>query len=130
MTDVDELTRLIISAAIAVHMEMGPGLLESIYELCLVRELKLRGFTVERQVRIALKYKGQALEKNLVLDLVVNGRIVIEVKAVEENHPLHKAQLITYLRLTGLTHGLVLNFGMQTLKEGIQRAVNTLVKPA
>ena len=124
--DSSSLTGAVISAAIAVHTELGPGLLESIYEVCLVRELTLRGFRVKQQVRIPISYKGHYLDKYLILDLVVEEQVIVEVKSAEQNHPLHKAQLISYLRLSGMKEGLVLNFGLTTLREGIQRAVHQL----
>jgi len=118
---------LIKDSAIEVHRVLGgPGLLESVYEEALFRELQSRGIPVVRQVRLPVKYKGVALQTSLRLDLLVGNKVVIEVKATENNHSLHKAQVFTYLRLSGLRLGLVLNFGQERLIDGFSRVVNGL----
>lgn len=124
MSTVDKLTGAIIAAAIEVHKQLGPGLLESVYETCLIHELKLRGLNVASQVGIPIVYKGAHLNGRLVLDLLIEDQIIVEIKAVDNNHDIHAAQLLTYLRLSGHRFGLVLNFGKATLTEGIQRIVN------
>ncbi len=114
----------VIGAAIEVHRLLGPGLLESAYELALERELVLRGFAVERQKPVSLEYKGVALGDGFRLDLLVDGRLLVEVKAVESLLPIHEAQLLTYLRLTDRRFGLLMNFNEKSLKEGVRRVVN------
>lgn len=118
-----ELTEKIIGAAIEVHNYWGPGLLESIYEKSLAHELSLRGVSVERQVRLDLKYKDLILDDEFVLDLVVDGKVVVELKVVKELAPIHEAQLITYLKLTGCKVELLINFNVLKLKDGIRRIV-------
>jgi GxxExxY protein len=119
----------IIGAAIEVHRHVGAGMLESIYETCLCRELSLRGIAYERQRPLQVVYKGEVLDATYRLDLVVEGCVVVEVKAVEEVLPVHKAQLLTYLRLTGLRLGLLLNFKVPVLTRGISRVVLGLEEP-
>ena len=118
-----DLTEKIIGAAIEVHNYWGPGLLESIYEKSLAHELALRGVSVERQVRLDLKYKDMVLDDEFVLDLVVDGKVVVELKVVKELAPIHEAQLITYMKLTGCKVGLLINFNVLMLKDGIRRIV-------
>ena len=123
----NELSNVIIGAAIEVHKELGgPGLLEDVYEEALCRELELRGLEVQRQVGVAIEYKGMLLRKRLVLDLMVNGAVIVEVKSVEEYHDIFQAQLLTYLRLTKKKLGLVINFGESHVKDGIHRVANNL----
>ena len=124
MKTVEDLTYLIIQAAIEVHTQLGPGLLEKIYEKCLFIELELRGLTIQRQVRLPVSYKGHTIGGDLRIDLLVDNRIVIEVKAASENHPLHKAQALTYLKLSGHRHGLVINFGLLKLVDGVRSVIN------
>jgi len=113
----------VIGAAIEVHRHLGPGLLESGYEACLCRELELRQISFEQQKPLPLKYKGQSVDCGYRLDLVVEGLVVVEVKAVDALLPIHEAQLLTYLRLTGLRLGLLLNFNVPILAQGIRRIV-------
>ena len=121
----NELSGIIIGAAIEVHRELGgPGLLEDVYEEALCHELQLRGLKVERQVGVAIEYKGKLLRKRLVIDLLVNNEIIIEVKSVEAYHDIFQAQLLTYLRLTKRHLGLVINFGEWYVKDGVHRVVN------
>jgi GxxExxY protein len=121
-----ELSSRIIGAAIEVHRELGPGLLEGVYERCLVIVLLEKGLHVEQQVAVPIRFRGKDLGANLRLDLIVDGRIVIEVKAIEAIHDSHKAQTLTYLKMTGCKLGLVINFGQRLLKEGVERVVNGL----
>jgi len=108
-----------------VHRELGgPGLLEEVYEEALCHELQLMGLEVQRQVGVAIEYKGKLLRKRLVLDLLVNGEIIVEVKSVEVYHDIFQAQLLTYLRLTKKHLGLVINFGEKYVKDGVHRVVN------
>ena len=114
----------IISAAIEVHKSLGPGLLESAYEECLCRELDLRGITYERQKDLPIEYKGVKLDCGYRLDIVVAGKLVLEIKACDSLLPIHEAQLLTYLKLTGIKIGLLINFNVPILKKGIRRIAN------
>ncbi len=121
------ISRQVIGAAIEVHRELGgPGLLEDIYEQALARELTLRNLPVVRQLPVPVLYKGLEIKKPLVLDLLVSDKLVVEVKAVEKLNPIFHTQLLTYLRLTGLRLGLIINFGNNFVKDGIHRVVNGL----
>ena len=119
----DELTRKIIGAAIEVHRVLGPGLLESIYEDCLCHELTLQGISFERQKPVDVNYKGMEIESGYKMDLIVDGKVVVELKAVQEIHPLFEAQLLTYMKLTGCKVGLLINFNVPVLKDGVKRMV-------
>ncbi len=120
---VNEITEIIIGAAIEVHKALGPGLLESAYEECLCRELALRQTSFERQKSLPLEYKGVQLDCGYRLDLLVADMVVVEVKAVETLLPIHEAQLLTYMRLGGWKAGLLINFNVPVLKRGIKRMV-------
>jgi GxxExxY protein len=124
--DLDEVTGVIIDASIKLHQALGPGLLESVYEVILSRDLERRGLRVERQKLIRFEYDGLVFEDGLRLDILVDGIVVVELKSVESLAPVHKKQLLTYLRLMNLPVGLLLNFGAPTLKEGLHRVVNNL----
>ncbi|MGO9863829.1 MAG: GxxExxY protein [Terriglobales bacterium] len=120
----EELTEKIIGAAIEVHRALGPGLLESAYEECLCRELNLCGLAFQRQVPLPVEYKGVKLDCGYRLDLVVQDAVVLELKCVEHVLPVHEAQLLTYLKLTGKRVGIIINFNVSTLvKGGIVRKV-------
>jgi GxxExxY protein len=120
----DELTKRVIGACIEIHRSLGPGLLESAYEECLCHELSLAGISYERQKPLPVHYKGVNLDCGYRLDLVVGHKLVVELKAVESLLPVHEAQLLTYLKLSGLTLGLLINFNVPVLKSGIKRIVN------
>ena len=122
--DDKELSGEVIGAAIEVHRVLGPGLLESAYELALERELVSRRRAVERQKPIALEYKGCALGDGFRLDLLVDDRLLVEIKAVDALLPIHEAQLLTYLRLAEKRFGLLINFNEKTLKGGVRRVAN------
>jgi GxxExxY protein len=122
-SDGDPLTQKIIAGAIEVHRHLGPGLLESAYEECLCWELKEARLRVERQVPLPVTYKQVRLDLGYRLDLVVERQVVVELKTVERLLPIHEAQLLTYLKLTRLRTGLLLNFNSTVLKEGIKRMV-------
>jgi GxxExxY protein len=125
--DENALSKIIADAAIEVHRELGgPGLLESIYEEALAEELSLRGLVVERQQFVPIHYKGKLLANPLRLDRRINKLVIVEAKAVVDYNPIFDTQLLTYLRLTGLKLGLVINFGERLVKDGIHRAVNHL----
>ncbi len=118
---IDEVARQVVDAAYTVHHELGPGLLESIYEACLARELELRGIPVERQASIPVVYKGVRLPSSLRIDLLVGGCVVVEVKAVDALVGVHTAQILTYLKLSGLRVGFLVNFNVGVIKDGIRR---------
>ena len=124
--DINQLSSKIIGAAIEVHKALGPGLLESAYEKCLCHELKLRGLSFESQKPVPLVFKGEKLDCGYQLDIVVENTIILELKSCEQIEPIHKAQLLTYLKLTGLKLGLLLNFNMPAMRDGIVRLVNNL----
>lgn len=119
----DPLTESVIGAAIEVHRTLGPGLLESVYECCLARELCARGVAVSTQVEVPITYKGTDLGLGYRLDLLVERTVIVEVKAVEKVHPLVEAQVLTYLKLTGLRTALVINFNVALLRDGVRRLV-------
>ncbi|MGH9312097.1 MAG: GxxExxY protein [Vicinamibacterales bacterium] len=121
----NRLTAIIIEAAMAVHRALGPGLLESAYITCLIFELRRRGLKVEEQRPVPLNYCGVKLDCGYRLDLVVEGLVIVEVKALERFAPIHTAQMLTYLRLTNCPVGLLLNFNAPILKEGLKRVLNT-----
>jgi GxxExxY protein len=118
-----QLTHEIIGAAIAVHKELGPGLLEAVYEECLCHELQLRGVQLDRQKPIPVVYKGSKLDCGYRADIVVCGRVIVEVKAIAAIAPIHDAVMLTYLRLSGCKIGLLINFHSPVLKDGIRRYV-------
>lgn len=122
--ELDEISGQVIGAAIAVHRELGPGLLESAYEACLVHELRQRGVQIEQQIPQPVFYKGLQLECGYRLDLLVENRVIVELKAVETLLPIHEAQLLTYLKLRQLRLGLLINFNVPILKHGIKRLLN------
>jgi GxxExxY protein len=119
----EALTEKIIGAAIEVHRELGPGLLESAYEAALAHELYLREIRFERQKEMPVRYKGFLIEVGYRLDLLVENQVVVELKAVTEMHPIFEAQLITYLRLSGHRVGLIVNFNVPHLKDGLIRRI-------
>ena len=124
--DLNEMTERIIGAAIEVHRHLGPGLLESAYQKCLCHEMSLLGIPFECERTLPVEYKGVQLDWGYRIDLLVIGRIVIEVKAVEKLDKIHEAQLLTYLRLGGWNIGLLINFNVTVLKDGIKRRVLNL----
>ena len=126
-TDVarDPLTQLVIGAAIEVHRHLGPGLLESAYEECLAWELRQRGVPTRRQVPLGLTYKGVRLDQAYRIDLVVDERLIVEVKTVDRLIPVHSAQVLTYLRLAGIQVGLLLNFRTAALRDGVRRIASS-----
>ena len=121
---IDDITEAIIGAAIEVHRELGPGLLESTYEACLGYELARRGHRALRQVRLPIRYKGVELDEGYRIDLLVEDQVIVEVKAVEALNAVHKAQVLSYLKLSGRSVGLLLNFNEVTLRQGLERLVN------
>jgi iron complex transport system substrate-binding protein len=130
MPELDEITGAIVDSAIKIHTNLGPGLLESVYEAILAAALEKRGFQVERQKAISFEYDGILFEEGFRADLLVAQRVVVELKSVEHLAPVHSKQLLTYLRLMHLPVGLLINFGAATLKEGLHRIVNQLPSAA
>jgi GxxExxY protein len=124
--DLNEISGQIVDAAMRVHSVLGPGLLESAYEACLKHELVKRGLRVEQQVVLPVQYDGIAIDLGYRLDLLVAGEIVVELKAVEKVTPLHEAQLLSYLKLSGKKVGLLINFNVVHRKTGIKRMINSV----
>lgn len=122
----NEIGTMIVEAAIAVHRELGPGLLESVYEIALVHVLRELGLNVERQIPIPIKFRGVEFDEGFRADVLVEGKVIVELKSVERTSPAHKKQIQTYLRLTGFKLGYLLNFGEELMKNGITRCVNGL----
>jgi GxxExxY protein len=122
--ELNQLSEQVIAAAIAVHKELGPGLLESTYEACLAHELLSRGIEVERQKSVPVIYRGIQIDCGYRLDLLVNRTVIVELKAVERIDNIHEAQILSYLRLSGFKLGLLINFNVRFLKDGIRRFIN------
>jgi GxxExxY protein len=118
---VDRIATQIVDACFHLHSRLGPGLLESVYETCLTHELTKRGLRVERQVPIPIIYDDLRIEAGFKIDLLVEGSIILEIKAATEDHPVFKAQLLTYMKLTGIRLGFLINFNKKLIKDGIQR---------
>ena len=119
--EINKITETIIGAAIEVHRHLGPGLLESAYQVCLAREMALRGLAFEQEVQLPLDYKGVKLDCGYRLDFLVEQSVVVELKTVEALQPVHEAQLLTYLKLSGCKIGLLINFNVPVLKNGLKR---------
>ena len=124
MKKINDITEKIIGAAIAVHRELGPGLLESAYEACLAYEIARQGFAVERQKELPVKYRNVKLDCGYRIDLLVERKVIIEIKAIDKLAPIHTAQLLSYLKLSGCRVGLLINFNVKVLKDGIRRLIN------
>ena len=116
-----ELTEAVIGGAITVHRELGPGLLESVYEKCLAFELADRGLSITTQKEIPVRYKNLTFDCSFRADLIVDNKVLVELKSIDQLTPIHTSQVITYLKLTGLKTGLLINFNVQTLKTGLKR---------
>jgi GxxExxY protein len=120
----NEIGTIIVDEAVRIHKALGPGLLEIVYEAVLARRLKKRGLVVERQKPVSIEFEGEHFDEGFRADLIVNGLVIIELKSVEKVSPVHKKQLLTYLRLTDLKVGYLLNFGDVLMKDGIRRIIN------
>lgn len=120
----NEIGTLIVDCAVELHRNLGPGLLETVYEVTLARALERRGLRVERQVGVAIEYQGMKFDEGFRADLIVAGKVIVELKSVERVTAAHQKQLLTYLRLTGLKLGYLLNFGAALMREGITRTIN------
>lgn len=127
---IDDITAIIIDSAMKIHMGLGPGLLESVYEAVLAKVLAQNGLDVQRQKSVSFDFEGLHFEEGFRCDLLVEGAVIVELKSVEKIAPVHQKQLLTYLRLMNLEVGLLINFGAATLKEGLQRVVNNHIPSA
>ncbi len=128
--EIDEIAGEVVDAALKLHTQLGPGLLESVYELVLAREPERRELMVERQKPVSFEFDGLRFEDAFRVDLLVEGRVVVELKSVETLAPVHSKQILTYMRLLSVPVGLLLNFGAATMKEGLHRVVNNYQPPA
>ena len=124
MKKINDITEKIIGAAMAVHRELGPGLLESAYEACLAYEIAKGGFSIERQKELPVIYRNVKLDCGYRIDLLVENKVIIEIKAIDKLAPIHTAQLLSYLKLSGCKIGLLINFNVKVLKDGIRRLIN------
>jgi len=124
MKKINDITEKIIGAAMAVHRELGPGLLESAYEACLAYEIARSGFSVERQKELPVIYRNVKLDCGYRIDLLVENKVIVEIKAIDKLAPIHTAQLLSYLKLSGCKVGLLINFNVKVLKDGIRRLIN------
>lgn len=122
----NEIGKVVVDRAVRLHRELGPGLLGSVYEVLLSRELESAGLQVRRQVSVPIRFKGVALEEGFQADMVVGGKVLLELKSVESTCPAHRKQVLTYLKLSGLKLGFLLNFGEALMKDGIWRLANGL----
>lgn len=120
----NELAKIVVHTSIAIHRETGPGLLESVYEAILARELAQQGLSVERQVGIPIHFRDHSFDEGFRADILVNEKLILELKSVESLSKLHRKQVLTYLKLSGLRLGLLLNFGSELMKDGIERIAN------
>lgn len=120
----NEIGTTVVEEAIALHRALGPGLLETVYEVILMHRLRKQGLQVERQVSISIEYDGIKFDEGFKADLIINGKVLLELKSVETIHKAHKKQLLTYLKLTGMKLGYILNFGDELMKDGITRTIN------
>ncbi|WP_174278955.1 GxxExxY protein [Sphingomonas bacterium] len=125
MRDIDEVSGDVLDVALRLHRDLGPGLLESVYETVLADRLRRMGYVVERQRPVDIEFEGVLFAAAFKADLIVDGRLVVEIKSIERLLPVHGKQLLTYLRLLGQPVGLLINFGGDTLKEGVKRVVNS-----
>jgi GxxExxY protein len=123
MLEIDEIASHTVDAAYRVHTALGPGLLESVYQICMVHELHARGLDVQTQVPVPVIYRGVRLSAGLRLDILVNDLLIVELKATIEHHPVFEAQLMTYLKLSGYRLGLLINFNVPLIKQGIKRII-------
>lgn len=120
----NEISRIVVDCALNIHKELGPGLLESVYELLLAHELESCGLKIARQVPVKISYKGICFDEGFRIDMLVEDKVILELKSVESTSKAHKKQVLTYLKLTGLKLGLLLNFGEALMKDGITRLIN------
>ena len=127
LTEYNKITETVIKCAIEVHKELGHGLMESVYEVCLMKLLREEGLLVRRQVVVPVHFKGERLEKEFVIDILVGDSVILELKSIESILPVHEAQLVTYLKLADKRLGLLINFNVVLLKDGIRRRINGVI---
>lgn len=120
----NEIGKIVVDCAVNLHKELGPGLLESVYEILLARDLQERGLTVKRQVSIPIRYRGIQFDEGFRADIIVEDKVIVEIKSVESASKAHKKQVLTYLKLTGMKLGFLLNFGEALMKDGITRMLH------
>ncbi len=125
----NEIGSIIVDCAVELHRNLGPGLLETVYEVTLARTLERRGLAVQRQVAVPIEYQGETFSEGFRADLIVGDLVIVELKSIERVTPAHKKQLLTYLRLTGLKLGYLLNFGEALMRDGITRIINGSIEP-
>ena len=125
----NEIGSIIVDSAVDLHRNLGPGLLETVYEVTLARALERRGLAVQRQVSVPIEYQGETFSEGFRADLIVGKLVIVELKSIERVTPAHKKQLLTYLRLTGLKLGYLLNFGEALMRDGITRTINGSIDP-
>jgi GxxExxY protein len=125
----NEIGGIIVDCALDLHRNLGPGLLETVYEVTLARALERRGLAVQRQVAVPIEYQGETFSEGFRADLIVGDLVIVELKSIERVTPAHKKQLLTYLRLTGLKLGYLLNFGEALMRDGITRIINGSIDP-
>jgi GxxExxY protein len=125
----NEIGSIIVDSAVELHRNLGPGLLETVYEVTLARALERHGLAVQRQVAVPIEYQGETFSEGFRADLIVEGLVIVELKSIERVTPAHKKQLLTYLRLTGLKLGYLLNFGEALMRDGITRTINGSIDP-
>ncbi len=124
----NEIGKIVVDCAVKLHMELGPGLLESVYEVLLAHRLKAEGLKIERQVHVPIEFDGIRFDEGFRADLIVEGKVLLELKSVERTLKVHKKQVLTYLKLTGIKLGYLLNFGESLMKDGISRILNGTVE--
>lgn len=124
----NEIGKIVVDSAVRLHIELGPGLLESVYEVLLVQMLREAGLSVERQVQIPIEFHGIRFDEGFRADIVVENKVILELKSIENIHKVHKKQVLTYLKLTGNKLGYLLNFGEELMKDGIFRVINGYVE--
>jgi GxxExxY protein len=129
MTDLEDLAKIAVDCGYQLHKQLGPGLLESVYEILLCESLRERGLAFDRQLLVPIKYKGIVVDNAFRADVLVEGKLLIELKSTEAHAPVHAKQLLTYLRLMDLPLGLLMNFGAASFKEGIRRIANDYYRP-
>jgi len=125
----NDIGTIIVDCAVELHRNLGPGLLETVYEVTLARSLERRGLMVQRQVGVSIEYQGETFSEGFLADLIVGELVIVELKSIERVTPAHKKQLLTYLRLTGLKLGYLLNFGEALMRDGITRTINGSIDP-
>lgn len=125
----NEIGTIVVDSAVKLHKSLGPGLLETVYEAILIQQLQKAGLTTQRQVLVPITFEGVSYDEGFRADIIIGGKVILELKSTEMVHPVHKKQLLTYLKLTGLKLGYLLNFGEELMKNGITRIINGEIQP-